>query len=109
MRAEEADLAGPLRDLALRVVFRALGQPTAGEQHVEAGEHREPDGERERGGPRRVLREVPVHDVRRAEKDPAAQEEPAFDLHAETYFRASEIAGTFCSSPCDSRPHLMSG
>jgi DNA-binding NarL/FixJ family response regulator len=81
VRAEEPDLAGALRDLALDVVFGALGQPAPGEQHVEAGEQREPDGKRERGGPRRFLRDVPVHDVRAAEKHPAAQEQPAFDFH----------------------------
>jgi DNA-binding NarL/FixJ family response regulator len=81
VRAEEPDLAGALRDLALDVIFGPLGQPTPGEQHIEADEQRERDGERERGGPRRFLRDVPVHDVRAAEKHPAAQEQPAFDFH----------------------------
>jgi DNA-binding NarL/FixJ family response regulator len=82
VRAEETDLAGALLDLADVIVFRALGQAAAGEQHVETGEEREPDGERERGSARRLLRDVPVHDVRTAEEEPAAEEKPAFDLHA---------------------------
>src|SRR2546430_17204990 len=48
---------------------------------VSAGEHCDLDAERERGGPGRVVRGVPVHDVRAAEKAPAAEEQPAFDLY----------------------------
>jgi DNA-binding NarL/FixJ family response regulator len=81
VRAEEPDLSGTLLDLALLVVLRALGQATAGEQHVEAGQDGQPDGERDRGGPGRIMGRVPVHDVRAGEKEPAAEEQPAFDLH----------------------------
>ena len=59
--------------------------------------------------PGRVVRGVPVHDVGAAEEEPAAEEQPAFDLIWGTYFRALPIAGIVCSIPRDSRPHLMSG
>jgi DNA-binding NarL/FixJ family response regulator len=74
VRAEEPDLAGALLDLADVVVLRALGQAASGEQHVEAGEQGQPDRERERGGPRHLLRGVPVHDVRATEENTAAEE-----------------------------------
>jgi naphthoate synthase len=111
VRAEEPDLAGALLDLALVVVFGPQGQAAPGEQHVEAGEHGQAHGERERGGPGRVVRDIPVHDVRAAEEDPAAEEQPAFDLHASNplFPTALSRVGISCSSPCDSRPHLMSG
>src|SRR5208282_2496428 len=82
VRAEEPLLAGALLDLAVGVVFRPLGQAAAGEKNVEAGQHGEKDGERERDGPGRLLRQVPVDDVRAAEEYPAAEEQPAFDLYA---------------------------
>ena len=67
--------------------------------------------ERERGGPGRILRGVPVHDVGAGEEDPAAEEQPAFDLHASSplFPTALSRAGISCSSPCEARPHLMSG
>jgi DNA-binding NarL/FixJ family response regulator len=110
VRAEEPDLAGALLDLGAVVVLRAPGQAAPGEQHVEAGEHGEKDGERERYGAGRFLRGVPVHDVGTAEEEPAAEEQPAFDLHiSNLYSRALSMAGIVCSIPCDSRPHLMCG
>src|SRR5438552_2612769 len=77
-------LAGALLDLAVVVVFRAPGQPPPGEEHVEAGQDGQPDAQCERDSPRRFLGCVPVHDVGGAEKDPAAEEQPAFDLHLGT-------------------------
>ena len=77
---------------------------------ISTREHHDPDAERERGGPGRVVRGVPVHDVGAAEEEPAAEEQPAFDLHVQDpYFRALSMAGIVCSIPRDSRPHLMSG
>src|SRR5947209_17798923 len=84
VRAEEPDLAGALLDLAVVVGFRAPGQPPPGEEHVEAGQDGQPDAQCERDSPRRFLGCVPVHDVGGAEKDPAAEEQPAFDLHLGT-------------------------
>ena len=58
---------------------------------VSAREYRDPDAERERGGPGRVVRGVPVRDVGAAEEDPAAEEQPAFGLQAQTLLpRASD-------------------
>ena len=71
VRAEEPDLSGALLDLGVVVVFGAPRQAAPGEQHVEADEHGETDGERERHGPGRLLRDVPVHDVGTAEEEPA--------------------------------------
>ena len=71
VRAEEPDLSGALLDLGVVVVFGAPRQAAPGEQHVEADEHGETDGERERHGPGRLLRDVPVHDVGTTEEEPA--------------------------------------
>jgi DNA-binding NarL/FixJ family response regulator len=81
VRAEEPDLAGALLDLAVVVVFWSPRQAAPGEQHVEANEHGKTDGKRERYGAGRFLRDVPVHDVGTSEEEPAAEEQPAFDLH----------------------------
>src|SRR5216683_2204495 len=81
MRAEEPDLPCALADFALRVVLRPRRQPHPGEQHVEPGEEGQPDGQRERRGARRIVREVPVDDVRAAEEPRAPEEQPAFNLH----------------------------
>src|SRR5947199_1642230 len=81
VRAEEAKLARALGDLALRVVLGAQRQPSPGEQDVEAAEEGEPHGQRQRGGPRRVLRVMPVHDVGTGEEHGAADEQVPFDLH----------------------------
>src|SRR5215472_11836066 len=84
MRTEEAKLAGPLLNVALGIVFWPPRQPPAGEQKIEAGQEREPDGQSERCAARRIVREVPVEDVGHAEEDGAAKEEPALDPHAGT-------------------------
>src|SRR5215472_7988324 len=84
MRAEESKLPGPLLDLSLPVVFGPRRQPPASEQDIEASQERKGDGERERGGARRVLRQVPVEDVGDAEEYGAAKEQPALDPHAGT-------------------------
>jgi len=81
VRAEEAYLASALGDLALVVVFGAQRQPPPGEQHVEPGEQAQPDRQGQRRRPGRVKRHVPVDDVGPHQEDPAAEEEPSFDLH----------------------------
>src|ERR1700722_10218899 len=81
VRAEEPELPGALLDLALIVILGTLRQPAAGEQDVEAGQHGQANGERERGGAGRLLRDVPVHDVRAGEEDAAAEKQPALNFH----------------------------
>src|SRR5579863_7321826 len=81
VRAEEAEFPGALTDLALWVVLGPQGQPAPGEQDVEAGEERQSHGQRERGGPGGVLREMPVHDVGAGEERGTADEQVPFDLH----------------------------
>src|SRR5215475_6891378 len=67
VRAEEAELADALVDLALVAVLRPLGQAAAGEQYVEAGQERQADRQRQRRRAGRIMREVPVDQVGGAE------------------------------------------
>src|SRR5215469_2695552 len=111
VRAEEPQLAGALRDLALPVVLGPPGQPPPGEQHVEPGQEGQSDRDRERGGPGRVVREVPVDVVRAAEEHGAAQEQVSLDLHSGASYSELilvEAPAATCSA-CRSRPDLMFG
>src|SRR5260370_27096567 len=94
MRAEEPKLARAFLDDGVRVVLGTARKPAAGEQQVEPDEEGKPDRERERGAAGRIVGQVPVEEVRYAEEDRAAKEQPAFYSHAVTPAAANwSIAG----------------
>ena len=80
-RQAEAEFADALVDLALGAVLWPLRQPAPGEERVVADQGRQQDCQRQGGGTRRVLGEVPVHDVGRAEEKGAAEEEVPLYFH----------------------------
>src|ERR1017187_3311301 len=81
VRAEEAQFARALIDLAALVVLGTQRQPPPGEPHVETGEESEPHRQRERRGARRVVGEVPVDHVNTSEEHRTAKEQVTLDLH----------------------------